>query len=192
MVKTDKFKKVEIITPGELRRWLLKNHNQAESVWLVTYKKSEGEKYVSVNQVLDELISFGWIDGIRRKLDSERTMQLISPRKSQHWSGTYKERAQKLINARRMHDSGFKSIERSKKLGLWNFLDDVDALIKPKDLQEALARYPNALNNFNNFPPSNQRFILRWIKLSKKDTTRSSRIEKVAKLTSIGEKIPGL
>ncbi|MEL6721013.1 MAG: hypothetical protein AAFO82_09695 [Bacteroidota bacterium] len=49
-------------------------------------KKVEPDKYVSREEVLDELICFGWIDGIRRKLDDKRTMQLISPRRVTHWS----------------------------------------------------------------------------------------------------------
>jgi hypothetical protein len=32
------------------------------------------EKYVSIDEVLDELLCFGWIDGIRRKLDLDRTI----------------------------------------------------------------------------------------------------------------------
>jgi uncharacterized protein YdeI (YjbR/CyaY-like superfamily) len=48
---------------------------------MVTFKKEIIEKYVSVQEVLNQLLCFGWIDGIRRKLDEERTMQLISPRK---------------------------------------------------------------------------------------------------------------
>jgi len=67
MIKTENFDKLEIENSTELRDWLLKNHTQNEGMWLVTFKKSEKEKYVSRDQVLDELICFGWIDGIRRK-----------------------------------------------------------------------------------------------------------------------------
>ena len=91
----------------------MKNHTQSESVWLVTYKKSKPDKYVSRWDVLDELICFGWIDGIRRKLDDNKTMQLISQRKVEHWAKTYKERGAKLIEGGRMHESGLKTIEDS-------------------------------------------------------------------------------
>ncbi|SNR95755.1 hypothetical protein SAMN06295967_101204 [Belliella buryatensis] len=91
MIQTDNFEKVEITTQEELRNWLVQNHQQKESVWLVTFKKSIPEKYLSTSQVLDELLCFGWIDGIRRKLDEHRTMQLISPRKVEHWAKTYKD-----------------------------------------------------------------------------------------------------
>ena len=89
----------------------MKNHTQSESVWLVTYKKSNPDKYVSRWDVLDQLICFGWIDGIRRKLDDKKTMQLISQRKVEHWAKTYKERAAKLIDEGKMHAPGLKAIE---------------------------------------------------------------------------------
>ena len=191
MVKTENFEKVHVSSAEDLRKWLEKHHAQEASIWLVTYKKHIEDKYVSREEVLDELIAFGWIDGIRRKLDDDQTMQLISPRKSQHWAKTYKDRAQKLRGEGRMTSAGELAIERSKKLGLWKFMDDVDALIKPKDLVEALEKYPEATANFNSFGKASQRFVLRWIKLAKTDKTRQKRIEQTASLAAIGEKVPG-
>lgn len=191
MIRTENFDKVEITAREELRYWLEINHNQSESVWLVTYKKDEPDKYVSRWEVLDELICFGWIDGIRRKLDDNRTMQLISKRKVEHWARTYKERAAKLIAEGRMHQSGLKSIEASKASGLWNFMDDVDNLIIPRDLSEALAKLDGASDFFDALNDSSKRFVLRWVKLAKTEKTRKNRIEKLAKLSAKGEKLPG-
>ena len=126
---------------------MLQNQSQAESVWLVTYKKNRPEYYVSREDVLDELLCFGWIDGIRRKLDDTKTMQLISPRKTQHWAKTYKDRVAKLIELGKMHSSGLKSIELSKENGLWTFMDDVDQLIIPNDLKSALLEHVRAQRN---------------------------------------------
>lgn len=191
MIKTENFDQVEVSSSEELRHWLLKNHRQKDSVWLVTFKKEEKEKYVSREDVLDELICFGWIDGIRRKLDEKRTMQLISPRRTQHWARTYKERAAKLIEAGSMHESGLKSIEISKSNGLWTFMDDVDNLIVPKDLSEELAKYETATEFFHAINDSSKRFVLRWLKLAKTTKTRIKRIEKIAQLSAKGEKLPG-
>jgi len=191
MIKSENFKKVEIHSSGQLRNWLFKNHHQDVSVWLVTYKKAETDKYVSRDEVLNELLCFGWIDGIRRKLDDKRTMQLISPRRVQHWAKSYKDRAKKLIEEKKMQKSGLDSIKIGKESGLWNFMDDVDNLIIPKDLQEALKKLEAATNFFNNINDSSKRFVLRWIKLAKTNKTRENRINKIAKLSSIGEKLPG-
>lgn len=191
MIKTENFDKVEVTTAAELREWLSENHQQSESVWLVTYKKSVPDKYVSRWEVLDELLCFGWIDGIRRKLDAERTMQLIAPRKVEHWAKTYKDRVAKLIEEGKMHESGLQAIVRSKSNGLWNYMDDVDNLIIPKDLSEALAAQEEATAFFDAINDSSKRYVLRWIKLAKTAKTRENRIQKIAQLSAKGEKLPG-
>jgi uncharacterized protein YdeI (YjbR/CyaY-like superfamily) len=191
MLKPENFKKVEIESQEQLRNWLRLNYSQEEGIWLVTFKKSEKEKYVSRDEVLDELICFGWIDGIRRKLDNTRTMQLISPRRVQHWAKTYKDRAGKLIKENKMHQSGLDSIKKGKESGLWNFMDDVDNLEIPDDLKTALNKLEGAFDFFDNINNSSKRFVLRWIKLSKTEKTRNIRIAKIAKLSSISEKLPG-
>ena len=191
-IDTEKFAKVEVTSASELCRWLETNHAQPESVWLVTFKASVQDKYVSRDQVLDELISFGWIDGVRRKLDEHRTMQLISPRKTQHWAKSYKDRAARLIDEGRIAAPGMASIEAGKASGLWTFMDDVDALIWPEDLHKAFAGHRRAEANFAEFPPSAQRFTLRWIKLAKTEATRQKRIKMTVERAEKGEFVPGV
>lgn len=191
MVKTENFIQVEVKSSSELREWLLTNHAQKESIWLVTFKKETAEKYVSIQEVLDQLLCFGWIDGIRRKLDNERTMQLIAPRRVEHWSQTYKVRFAKLEEAGLVHQSGFNAVEASKKSGLWNFMDDVDNLTIPNDLQEALTKNNEAKLFFEAINSSSKRFVLRWIKLAKTDKTRATRIAQLVELSSKGEKLKG-
>jgi len=191
MVQTDNFNKIEISSSHELRSWLANHHHQAESIWLVTFKKSVPNKYVSTSEVLDELLCFGWIDGIRRKLDEDRTMQLISPRKVDHWAQTYKDRATRLIEAGKMQDSGLRSIEWSKQQGLWDFMNDVDQLIVPDDLRSALSKYDGANDFFTSINDSSKRFVLRYIKLAKTEKTRMLRIEEIATLAAKGEKLKG-
>jgi len=191
MLKTENFQKVEIASQEELRNWLLHNFAQEEGVWLVTFKKVVQEKYVSRDEVLDELICFGWIDGIRRKLDDTRTMQLISPRRVQHWAKSYKDRAKKLVEEGKMHQAGLDSIQQGKESGLWNFMDDVDNLVVPEDLQAALNQLKGAADFFDQINDSSKRFVLRWLKLAKTEKTRKNRLEKIAKLSAAGKKLPG-
>jgi uncharacterized protein YdeI (YjbR/CyaY-like superfamily) len=191
MVKTENFEKLEIASVQELRDWLEVHHAQSESVWLVTFKKHTGEKYVSIPEVLDELLCFGWIDGLRRKLDDDRTMQLIGPRRVQHWAKTYKDRVTRLTAEGRMHAAGLQAVAEAKRTGLWNEMDDVDALEIPNDLLEALLANPPAADHFERFPTSSKRFILRWIKIAKAPETRSKRIETTAQLAAQGQRISG-
>ncbi len=195
MVRTENFDRVQVESSADLRRWLLDHHGRDDSVWLVTFLKAPAgspheAKYVSRDEVLDGLVSFGWIDGIRRKLDDERTMQLIGPRRVQHWSKTYKDRAAALIADGRMHDNGMAAIESSKQNGLWDLMDDVDALIAPDDLLAALDANEPARRHYEAFPPSTKRNTLRWIKLAKTEATRSKRIATTAQLAAENRRVP--
>ncbi len=179
MTDDDGRTRVEIHTAAQLRSWLLEYHNQKDSVWLVTFKKCAGARYVSTSDVLDELVAFGWTDGIRSKLDAERTMQLISPRRTTPWAKSYKDRAERLIAEGRMHASGQASVDEARSSGAWDAMVDVDALMIPDDLQTALRETEAAYDNFLGFPPSTQRNILRWIASARKDDTRRRRIERI-------------
>ena len=191
MVATEKFDQVAVQSQEELRAWLMANHSQEKGVWLVTFKKSVPEKYLDRWAVLDELICFGWIDGVRRKLNEDQTMQLIAPRKVQHWAQSYKTRAAKLIEEGKMHESGLRSIEAGKASGLWNFMDDVDRLEIPEDLRQALDAKSGALAFFEGTNASSKRNALRWVKLAKTEATRTKRILELARLSSKAKKLPG-
>jgi len=190
VIKTENFEQVEATSVAELRAWLEANHTQHESIWLVTYKKHTGARYVSRQQVLDELLCFGWIDGIARKLDDDRIMQLLSPRRVQHWAKSYKDRAARLIQEGRMRPAGLQAIEESKRQGLWDVMNDVDALMVPDDLAAALHARPPAAEHFAALAPSYRRNVLRWIALAKTSATRARRIEQTVVLAARGEKVP--
>lgn len=192
MISTENFEQVHITSAASLREWLLQHHTQTKSVWLVTYKKEVPEYYVSVQEVLDQLLCFGWIDGIRRKLDATRTMQLIAPRRVEHWSQSYKVRYANLEQAGLVHQSGAQAVAASKKAGLWDFMDDVDALIVPEDLQQSLEANSAAELFFTQLSASNKRFVLRYLKLAKTAATRQKRIAQITTLSAQNKKIQGL
>ncbi len=173
--------RVEVASVAELRDWLRVNHRQSESIWLVTYKKHVADKYVAKDEIVDEVLCWGWIDSLPRKLDADRTMLRLSPRKKgSQWSKINKDKVTRLERQRRMRAPGRRKIEQAKADGSWTFLDDVEALVKPGDLVAAFAAHPGAAENFDAFPPSAQRGLLGWIKLARTPATRAKRIATTA------------
>ena len=181
---------VSVASAAEWRVWLEANHAQEASIWLVTFKKAVPAKYVSREGVLDELLCFGWVDGRRKVLDAERTMQLITPRRTEAWAKSYKDRAARQIEDGLMASPGFAAIEASKTAGLWDYWSDVDALIDPEDLTQALAALPAAAAWWAEAAPSYRRNALRWIKLAKTDATRAKRIAAAAEASARGDRLP--
>jgi uncharacterized protein YdeI (YjbR/CyaY-like superfamily) len=65
----------------EWRSWLSKNHDKKELAWLIFFKKNSKQKGITLDQAVEEAISFGWIDGKLRKLDEDRFILRFSPRR---------------------------------------------------------------------------------------------------------------
>lgn len=185
----DRFVHVEIEAAQDLWDWLAVHHAQRESVWLVTWKVQHTQRYVSREEVLDALIAYGWIDGRRLKLDNDRTMQLISPRKQHAWADSYKRRAARLETEGRMHPAGQAAVVAGQQSGLWHISDPIDGLIDPPDLTAALIAFGGDVW-WQNAAPSYRRNVLRWIGSAKRSETRTLRISTAAALSAKGEKVP--
>ncbi len=147
-------------------------------------------KFIDRLVLLDELLCVGWIDGLARKLDDDRTMQLVCQRKQQAWTKSYKDRAAKLISEERMMPAGYAAIERSKLLGLWDVNADVDALIVPENLGKALLQLPGAVSYFEGAAPSYRRNVLRWLKSARTEETRQKRITRIVDFSAQAKRIP--
>ncbi|MEM7471529.1 MAG: YdeI/OmpD-associated family protein [Pseudomonadota bacterium] len=182
----DGFETIEVKSTEALWAWLGANHAVSDSVILITWKKHHPAQYVDRDAVLDALVAYGWIDGRRYTVDDDHSGQLIARRKVQHWAASYKTRAENLEKDGRMRPPGRASVEDGKRNGLWDFMDDVDALIVPDDLGTALGA---SRSSWDALAPSYRRNVLRWIKLAKTEPTRAKRIVQAAGATKSGEKL---
>lgn len=163
--------------------WLQANHAQAKSIWLVTFKKAVPDKYVPYKELVQEALCFGWVDSLPRRLDDERTMLRMSPRKAgSGWSKVNKDYIELLTAQGLMTEAGLAKINAAKQDGSWSKLDAIDRLEVPDDLLAEFSRYDSAETNFNAFPPSTRRGILEWIANAKRPATRTKRIETTARL----------
>lgn len=185
----DQFERYQAKDRKEWRKWLQKNHLTSPGIWLIYYKKDSGKSTVSYEEAVEEALSFGWIDSKVNALDKERYMQIFTPRKmGSIWSKSNKQRVKKIIEQGLMTPAGLEKVEAAKKDGSWNFLDDIENLVIPLDLKEALASNVTAENNFEAFSDSIKKQILYWIKSAKRKVTRKNRIEKIVVLAAENEK----
>ena len=87
-----------------------------------------------------------------------------------------------------MHESGLAKIEIAKQNGMWTFLDDVENLIVPDDLQIAFNINPKALKNYQTFARSHKKSYLYWLKQAKREETRRKRIDSIIELCKLNKK----
>lgn len=169
----------------EWRDWLMENHRIKESVWLIYYKKHTNMRTLSWSEAVDEALCFGWIDSTARPIDNEKYMQFFSKRKPKSvWSKVNKEKVKRLMEHELMADAGIESIEIAKQNGSWTILDEVEELIIPHDLTQALNTYKGAMSFYMGLSKSIRKAILQWLVLAKKPETRKKRITEIAELAA--------
>lgn len=173
------YERVTIRSRAEWRAWLGRNHERTESIWLVSYKKNAGALYVSYAEIVEEALCFGWIDSRPAKLDDQRSMLLLSPRRpGSAWSKLNKERVARLEAQGLLAPPGLARIRAAQADGSWNALDEVEALIVPPDLARAL-RQAGRTKAFAALAPSRRRGELDRIRQAKQPETRARRIAKL-------------
>jgi uncharacterized protein YdeI (YjbR/CyaY-like superfamily) len=179
------YPKVELSSRKEMRGWLHKHHDVAKGAWFITRKQSAGGT-IAWNDIVEEVLCYGWIDSLRRTMDDDRSKQLVTPRKPKsNWSAKNKAHVADLETRGLMHASGRAVVEAAKVSGTWAALDQVSALVVPSDLEEALAAAgQEATENFAAFPPSARRGILEWVVSAKRPETRANRVNHTARLAA--------
>ncbi|MBW4470700.1 MAG: YdeI/OmpD-associated family protein [Stenomitos rutilans HA7619-LM2] len=160
------------------REWLIQNHVTSLGVWLVYYKVKSDKPSVQYSEAVKEALCFGWIDSKVKSLDEERYKQIFTPRKlGSVWSKLNKQYIEELTQTGLMNDVGLQKINIAKQDGSWVTLDDIEALIIPSDLKQALEASDIANQNFQTFNNSTKKTILFWIASAKRVETRLKRIE---------------
>jgi uncharacterized protein YdeI (YjbR/CyaY-like superfamily) len=170
---------------AELHDWLAANHVTSSALWLASYKKHHPD-YLSYEAQVEELLCWGWIDSVTRALDADRSMILIAPRNPKSaWSAINKAHVARARQAGTMTPAGEAKIAAAVANGMWDFLNDVDALIDPPDLTAAL----NATGTADFWaaqPRSIRRGALEWVKTARMPETRQKRILDITDSAALG------
>lgn len=162
------------------RKWLKKNHQSKQSVWLVCYTKKSNVPTVNWSETVEEALCFGWIDSTRKTIDEFSFMQFFSKRKVQStWSKINKEKVEQLIESGLMTQAGLDIIETAKQNGSWTILDDVEELKIPKDLEKALKKQTGSKKYFLSLSKTVRKMMLQWLVLAKRSETRQKRISEI-------------
>src|SRR5438105_15317253 len=59
-------------SPAPWRRWLAAHHDKKNELWVGFYKRASGMPSITWPEAVDEALCFGWIDGVRHRIDDER------------------------------------------------------------------------------------------------------------------------
>ncbi len=165
-------------SPAEFRDWLNKHHAIDSELLLGFYNKKSGLPGITYAEALDEALSLGWIDAVRKNLDTQRYTIRFTPRRAGSiWSLVNVKHVERLIAAGRMAASGLKAFEARKahKTGIYSFeLEEAD--FSPL-LEQKFRADKNAWTFWQAQPPGYRRTLKHWVMRVKRGETRVRRLQ---------------
>ncbi len=171
--------KLSPVNRDEWQAWLHDNHNKAKEIWLLFYRKKSGKKGIDYVDAVEEALCFGWIDGLRKKVDEERYTCRFTPRRAgSRWSLLNIERSQKMIKEGKMTAAGLTAYEKR----ICYDAEESNAAQKKElsltpEMENRLKENRNAWENFNNLSPSYKKRYIDWLLRAKRAQTLEKRLQ---------------
>ena len=178
-------------TPQAFRSWL-QAHGTANSELLVGFHKVDsGRASMTWPQSVDEALCFGWIDGVRRRIDDTSYSIRFTPRRADSiWSAVNIRRANELIANGRMQPPGLVAFERrsARKSGVYSY-EQRDSAEFGADELATFAQHPAAFSWFEAQPPGYRRLMKFRVMSAKQATTRARRLGQLIEFCIAGKRM---
>lgn len=177
-------------TPDHFRRWLAKNHASVKELWVGFYKKGSGKASITYKEALDEALCFGWIDGVRKRLDEDAYVQRFTPRAPKsYWSAINIARATELKKAGRMHAAGLAAFERRDRQAPNRYSFEREQARLDPAAEETFRANRQAWAFFQADAPWYRRVATHWVTSAKKEETRLRRLQILIREAAAGRRI---
>lgn len=180
-------------SPAEFRKWLERHSGAKEELLVGFYKTGSGKPSITWSESVDEALCFGWIDGIRKRIDDLSYTIRFTPRKpGSTWSSVNTRKVKALIEQGRMAAMGLAAFEarRENKSGIYSYEQRPGKLIEPYSGMLVRNRAANAF--FESQAPWYRRAAIWWVISAKKEETRLKRAQALIDLCKRGKLIPQL
>ena len=183
-------KAVHFASRVEFREWLAKNHATSTELLVSFYKKHTGKSGATYDEAVEEALCFGWIDGVKKRVDDERFTHRFSPRKAKStWSRINVHRAMSLIKAGMMASPGMRAFEarQEKRTGIYTYEQKRPGLSFAD--RKRFMKNVRAWKFFASQPPGYQRTAGCWVSRAKREQTRLRRLGKLMKDSENGRRL---
>ena len=175
----------------ELREWLAEHHASAAEKWIGTRPKASGLPSVTWEEIVDEVLCVGWIDGIRKRVDGGSAQRITPRRSGSIWSARNVGRVEALRAAGRMQPAGEAEFakRREDRTAIYSFegswaLDDV--------AEDRLRADADGWAFWEGLPKGYRRIATQWVMSAKRPETRERRLAQLAEACATSRRLPQL
>ncbi|MDB4947472.1 MAG: hypothetical protein JWM27_121 [Gemmatimonadetes bacterium] len=181
-------------TPEDFRAWLAAHHDTERELLVGFHKVGSGRPSITWPQSVDQALSFGWIDGVRRRIDDDSYSIRFTPRKPRStWSAVNIKRMGELAEAGLVHAAGAAAFEAraEDRSGIYAYEQRGTVELSPE--YEAQFRADgNAWAYFQARPAWYRKTALWRVMSAKKEETRAKRLASLIEHSAAGRPVPEL
>jgi uncharacterized protein YdeI (YjbR/CyaY-like superfamily) len=165
-------------TAAAFRAWLEKNHQTETELLVGFYKVGSKKASMTWSESVDEALCFGWIDGVRKSIDTDSYQIRFTPRKpTSIWSAVNIEKVEILTKSGRMQAAGLASfahrVEQKSKI----YTYEKDEIILASQYEAELKSNSKAWAYFELLAPSYKKSSIHWVMSAKQEATQIKRLK---------------
>lgn len=162
---------------SDFRQWLDVNHASVHELWVGFFKKDSGKGGITYAEAVDQALCFGWIDGLKKRVDNLSYTHRFTPRKPKsNWSLINIRHFERLKKSGQITPSGLKTYEARDpdRSGAYSFENATRKLALADERR--FKTHNTAWEFFQNQPPGYRRTAIWWVISAKKHETRARRL----------------
>ena len=167
-------------TQTDFRRWLEENHATETEIIVGYYKVSSGKSGMTWSESVDEALCFGWIDGVRRKVDEESYSNRFTPRRpNSNWSAVNIAKVAELTAKGLIKPAGIAAFAKRKeeKSAIYAYENELKKF--SDEFEKQFKLHESAWNFFEKQANWYKKQMINWVMTAKQDATRQRRLAKL-------------
>jgi uncharacterized protein YdeI (YjbR/CyaY-like superfamily) len=177
--------------PEDFRAWLEAHHDTEAELLVGFHKKGSGRPSITWPESVDQALCFGWIDGVRRRIDDDSYSIRFTPRKQRsNWSAVNTRRVAELAGLGLMRHAGLAAFERRSddRTAIYSYEQRKTAELDA-DQERRFKADPGAWTWFQAQPAGYRRTAAYWVISAKRPQTRERRLEQLIDDSAAGRTI---
>ena len=155
------------------------------------YKVGSGRPSMTWPESVGEALCFGWIDGLRKRIDDHAYQIRFTPRKQGSiWSTVNIKHVEALIAEGRVKPAGLEAFERrtERKSSVYSYEQESSMDLAPDELR-TFKRNKGAWAYFEQAAPNYRRTMIYWVVSPKQEATRGRRLAKLIESCAAGVRL---
>lgn len=167
-------------TQSDFRRWLEENHERETELVVGFYKVDSGKRSMTWSEAVDQALCFGWIDGVRRKIDEESYSNRFTPRRpNSNWSAVNIKKVAELTAKDLMRPAGIAAFAKRKEEKSAIYAYENERKEFSGEFEKRFRANEKAWAFFEKQANWYKKLMTGWVMTAKREETREKRLEKL-------------